>query len=197
MTTPATEIRSAAKTELPEVVSTIVAAFITDPIARFALLSPHDYLQGMPAGARAFGGKSFECGTADVSSDLSGAALWLPPGEHPDSEALEQSFRDTSEPAHLDDLLETFGQMDQCHPDEPHWYLTLIGVEPNAQGQGIGAMLMRHAAERCDREGSVAYLESSNPRNIGLYVRHGFEAIGEIQVGKAPVVTPMLRRPGN
>ena len=54
---------------------------------------------------------------------------------------------------------------------------------------------MRHAVARCDREGALAYLESSNPRNISLYLRHGFEVIGEIRVGAAPLVTPMLRRP--
>ena len=48
---------------------------------------------------------------------------------------------------------------------------------------------------RCDREGLLAYLESSNPRNISLYERHGFEAVGEIQIGAAPVVTPMVRQP--
>ena len=195
MSTPSIEIRNATTSELPEVVSTVVAAFLTDPVARFLFLSPHDCLQGMPLVTRAFGGVSFECGTADVSADLRGAALWLPPGRHPDGEALEQAFRDTAEPAHLDDLLGTFEQMDQCHPEEPHWYLPLVGVEPNAQGRGIGALLMRHAAERCDREGALAYLESSNPRNIGLYERHGFEVMGQIQVGTAPVVTPMLRRP--
>ncbi|MCA1748539.1 MAG: hypothetical protein LC634_03060 [Sphingomonadales bacterium] len=38
-----------------------------------------------------------------------------------------------------------------------------------------------------------AYLESSNPRNISLYLRHGFEIVGEIQHGSSPVMTPMLR----
>ena len=36
-----------------------------------------------------------------------GAALWLPPGVHPDGEALEKVFRDTAKPEHLDDLLAT------------------------------------------------------------------------------------------
>ncbi len=85
--------------------------------------------------------------------------------------------------------------MDEWHPEEPLWYLPLIGVEPNPQGRGIGGALMRHAVARCDQDEALAYLESSNPRNISLYERHGFEGMGEIQVGAAPLITPMLRRP--
>jgi len=54
---------------------------------------------------------------------------------------------------------------------------------------------MQYAVARCDREGALAYLESSNPRNISLYLRFGFEMLGEIRMGAAPLVTPMLRRP--
>jgi ribosomal protein S18 acetylase RimI-like enzyme len=81
------------------------------------------------------------------------------------------------------------------HPDEPHWYLPVIGVDPAHQGRGYGAALMRHATERCDRDVVPAYLESSNPRNISLYLRHGFEILGTIQVGSSPQMVPMLRTP--
>lgn len=189
------EIRSATRDEMPQGVSCIVAAFITDPIGRFAWPSPHDYLRFGPAVTRAFAGAAFEHGTAYVSEDFCGAALWLPPGVHPDGEAGERLFRDTARREHLDDLLRTFEEMDASHPPQPHWYLPMIGVEPNAQGRGLGAALMRHALTRCDRDGLPAYLESSNPRNLSLYQRHGFERLGEIQVGRGPLVTPMLRRP--
>jgi GNAT superfamily N-acetyltransferase len=149
----------------------------------------------MALGTREFAGGSFEHDTAYVSADFCGTALWLPPGVHPNGEALERVFRDTAEPEHLDDLLGTFEKMEQWHPEEPHWYLPIIGVEPNAQGKGLGAELMRHALVRCDQERALAYLESSNPRNISLYLRHGFEVMGEIRVGAGPLVTPMLRRP--
>ncbi len=36
---------------------------------------------------------------------------------------------------------------------------------------------------------------ASNPRNSSLYLRHGFEVMGTIQVGSSPVVTPMIRHP--
>jgi len=195
MIRPPTEIRSATPGEMSHAVAAIVAAFLTDPLARFAWPSPHNYLRGMALGTREFAGGSFEHDTAYVSADFCGAALWLPPGVHPNGEALERVFRDTAEPEHLDDLLGTFEKMEQWHPEEPHWYLPIIGVEPNAQGKGLGAELMRHAVVRCDQERALAYLESSNPRNISLYLRHGFEVMGEIRVGAGPLVTPMLRRP--
>jgi len=193
MIRPSTEIRSATPDEMSHAVAAIVAAFLTDPLARFAWPSPHDHLRAMPLAAREFAGGSFEHGTAYVSADFCGTALWLPPGVHPNGEALEGVFRDTAKPEHLDDLLATFEKMEQWHPEEPHWYLPIVGVD--AQGKGLGAELMRHAVARCDQEKALAYLESSNPRNISLYLRHGFEAMGEIRVGAAPLVTPMLRRP--
>jgi len=195
MTRPSTEIRSATSDEMPHAVAAIVAAFLTDPVARFAWPAPHDYLQVMPVATREFAGVSFEHGTAYMSADFCGTALWLSPGVHPNGEALEKVFRDTAKPEHLDDLLATFEKMEQWHPEEAHWYLPLIGVEPNAQGRGVGAELMRHAVARCDQERALAYLESSNPRNIPFYRRFGFEAMGEIQIGAVPLVTPMLRRP--
>ncbi len=192
---PSFDIRVATRDEIPQAVATIVAAFLTDPVPRFAWPAPHNYLQAMPLATREFASGSFDHGTAYVSADFCGAALWLAPGVYPNGEALEQIFRDTARPERLDDLLMTFQKMEHCHPDEPHWYLPLIGVEPNAQGLGLGGALMRHALARCDDDGALAYLESANPRNIPLYERYRFEVTGKIQVGAAPTVTPMLRRP--
>jgi hypothetical protein len=52
---------------------------------------------------------------------------------------------------------------------------------------------MTFALERCDRDHVAAYLESSNPRNIPLYQRHGFAVLGTIQVGSSPPIVPRLR----
>lgn len=88
-----------------------------------------------------------------------------------------------------------FEQMAKYHPTEPHWYLPLIGVDPAHQGRGHGDALVCCALERFDREKLPAYLESTNPRNISLYRRHGFEELGTIQAGSSPALVPMLRRP--
>jgi len=91
---------------------------------------------------------------------------------------------------------EVFGMLEligAAHPAEEHWFLPTIGVDPIAQGRGLGSVLLSRSLERCDREHRIAYLESTNPRNVPFCQRHGFDVIGEIQAGSSPVVTPMLR----
>jgi hypothetical protein len=69
---PSTEVRGATPDEMPRAIAAIVAAFLTDPIARFAWPSPHDHLRAMPLATREFASDSFEYGTAYVSADFCG-----------------------------------------------------------------------------------------------------------------------------
>jgi ribosomal protein S18 acetylase RimI-like enzyme len=85
--------------------------------------------------------------------------------------------------------------MSSYHPSEPHWYLPLIGVDPTLRGKGYGSSLMEHALIQCDHDKKPAYLESSNPKNMTLYERHGFELLGTIQVEASPPICPMVRKP--
>ena len=164
-------------------------------MARWAQPDPALYLANFPTLVKGMAGNAFANGTAHVAADYSGAAIWLQPGDHPDEEALVEMVERTAPEAIKKDLFGVFEEMGKRHPTEPHWYLPLIGVDPIHQGNGTGSALMKHALEACDRDGLIAYLESSNPRNISLYERHGFEVVGEIQVGGSPVVRPMLRQP--
>src|SRR5215475_7385350 len=123
MIRPSIEIRTATSDDMPRAVATIVVAFLTDPVARFAWPAPYDHLRAMNLATLEFAGGSFQHGTAYVSADFCGAALWLPAGVHANGEALEKVFRDTANHEHLDDLLATFEKMGHSHPGEPHWYL--------------------------------------------------------------------------
>ena len=69
----------------------------------------------------------------------------------------------------------------------------MIGVDPTHQRKGCGAALLRETLRQCDRDHVPAYLEASNPANMNLYRRHGFEVQGTIQVGSSPPLFPMLR----
>jgi len=69
----------------------------------------------------------------------------------------------------------------------------MIGVDPVRQGRGLGSALLEAGLARCDAEGAMAYLESSNPKNVPLYERYGFEVLGVIEPEDFPPLTPMLR----
>lgn len=186
-------IKTATKSDSAGVMSVLTLAFSTDPMARWSLPNPAVYLENFPTLAEAFGGGAFERRTAYFADGYAGAALWLPPGVGPDEETMIGLVDRTASDELKPDLFKIFELMDKFHPKEPHWYLPMIGVDGSQQGNGIGSALMKHALEACDRDHLPAYLESSNPRNISLYERHGFKVVGEIQSGSSPVLRPMLR----
>ncbi|MCM5569334.1 GNAT family N-acetyltransferase [Burkholderiaceae bacterium FT117] len=189
------EVTCADESQRGAAISVIALAFVNDPLTRWAVPSAASYLAAMPAFIDAFGGNGLAHGATYLADDGMGAAMWLPPGIQPDEERMGSLMQEHVAGQTLEDLLAVFEQMGRYHPEVPHWYLPLIGVDPACQGRGLGSALMRHALERCDADGVQAYLESSNPRNVPLYERHGFEALGVIQVGGSPQVIPMSRRP--
>jgi ribosomal protein S18 acetylase RimI-like enzyme len=187
-------VDAATAAEEAAVVDTLTLAFVSDPAARWTWPEPSAYLAAFGRFARAFGGAAFARGSA-FRIGTAGAALWLPPGIGPDDRVMVELMQATAAPESQIDGVQVMEQMASYHPHEPHWYLPLIGVDPARQGRGLGGRLMKHATDLFDRNGALAYLESSNPRNIPLYQRHGFESLGRIQAGSSPVITPMLRKP--
>src|SRR5690606_35101230 len=163
--------------------------------ARWTWPEPQQYLKHFPTIVTALGGNAFAQGSAYCVEGYAGVALWLSPDVVPDEEAVISLLRNTGAAAVQKDAAEVFEQMGRYHPAEPHWYLPFIGIDPPLQGKGYGAALMKHGLIPCDRDQTLAYLESSNPKNIPLYERHGFELLGTIQVGASPPIFPMLRKP--
>lgn len=176
-------------------VSTLMLAFVSDPVVRWVLQDPHAYAVFWPQIIEAFGGRAFESGTAHAVESFAAVALWLPPHVHADEESMSALIYESGADSAQPDLDGFFTQMGDFHPSFEHWYLPMAGVDPPAQGRGLGSILLRHALETCDRDGLPAYLEATAPRNRDLYARHGFEAIGVIQQGGSPPMWPMLRQP--
>jgi len=119
----------------------------------------------------------------------------------PDYEAPPASSDGASSPFSSDvqERFRILGElMEIAHPhDRPHWYLNVIATVPHRQGHGLGAEALRPVLERCDAEKIPAYLESSNPRNMTLYRRHGFDDVGRptIDLPDGPSLYPMWREP--
>ncbi|HXG07857.1 MAG TPA: GNAT family N-acetyltransferase [Nitrososphaera sp.] len=188
-------IKTAKASDEARVIDALALAFVADPATRWVWSDPQEYLKHFPSFVRAFGGRAFANGSAYYVDGYAGAALWLPPNVHPDMEALNWLMQNTTSDQARRDGPGVFEKMSGYHPDEPHWYLPLLGVDPFHHGRGLGSALMQHALKQCDRDGKLAYLESSNPKNIPFYQRHGFELLDTIQVGSSPRIFPMLRRP--
>jgi ribosomal protein S18 acetylase RimI-like enzyme len=193
MTTVAINVSTASDEQ--HVIDVILLAFSADPAVRRMFPDPTQYLRNFPKFVKAFGGKAFQHGSAYHIDGFLGAALWLPPDVHPDEEPLAVLIDETVAEQERKDVFAVMEQMASYHPREPHWYLPLIGVDPIQQGKGLGSALMRHALIRCDREKKLAYLESTNEKNVPLYERAGFELIGTIQAGMSPPLYPMVRTP--
>ncbi len=181
--------------ERDRAIATLTLAFVADPVVRWFLQDPRTYASYFPRIIEAFAGAAFDNGTADAVLGYAGVALWFPPGVGYDEERLSALIDESAANSARPDLDRFFGQMGDMHPSFEHWYLPLTGVDPFAQGRGLGSTLLRHALERCDRDRLPAYLEATSARSRDLYARHGYEEIGVIQSGASPTMWRMLRQP--
>lgn len=182
-------------TERHRAISTLMLAFAGDPITRWGWPDSYAYATFWPQVLEAFGGRAFESGTAHAVEGFTAVALWLPPGVSSDEATMSTLVYESVAGSARPDLDGFFEQMGSFHPTFPHWYLPLAGVDPPAQGHGLGSILLRHALEICDLDGLPSYLEATSPRSRDLYARHGFEVVGVIQQGGSPPMWPMLREP--
>ena len=173
----------------------LVLAFANDPAARWMYPDAHQFRIFFPRFIRAFAGKGFALGTAQRVKGFRGTALWLAPGTAPDDHALFPLVQETVAPSRRADVFALLEKIGAHRSTKPHWYLPLIGVDPRHQGQGLGSMLLGHTLAECDRTGTAACLDASNPRNVPFYERHGFQLRDEIQVGDSPTLFAMVRAP--
>ncbi|HUH07089.1 MAG TPA: GNAT family N-acetyltransferase [Egibacteraceae bacterium] len=139
--------------------------------------------------------------TAEVDGQVAAVAVWLPPGTFPMtwqrrargvlpvvalSLRAGRALREASR----------FGaSIEAAFPDQPAWYLEILGVAPHAQRQGLGGALVRPMLARADREGVACYLETSNFDNVAYYEAHGFEVVvpGQPLYSGGPPMWTMLR----
>ena len=191
----APEVNRAKSDDRLRALSTLALAFSSDPLLRWMFPSSDSYFANIIETFDVFAGHSIDGDTCLITSAFEGAAMWLAPGAEADEDTIGETFAKIFSPEFLPKVSEILETMDSYHPDDDNcWYLPLIGVDPGHQSKGVGAALMKHMTGKLDDEGAMAYLESSNKKNISLYLRHGFEVIGEIQIYDSPIVTPMMRK---
>ncbi len=75
------------------------------------------------------------------------------------------------------------------------WYLSILGVAPAAQGQGLGGPLIAPILQSADDSGCASYLETFTPRNMSFYSRMGFEVAAELFEPLTAAPYWLMRRP--
>ena len=105
-------------------------------------------LRHIPRLFQALGTSSFEAGAAQRTSDGLGVALWLPPGVQGNHEQVEAVVAESIAQEKQADVSAVFEQTEQYRPTEPHWYLSLIGVEALHRNNGCGVTAARPSPMR-------------------------------------------------
>ncbi|MGW1096370.1 GNAT family N-acetyltransferase [Streptomyces sp. NPDC002455] len=191
-------IRRAEQRDRDQVVRILEEAFHHDPVSSWVFPDEEHRRAVHGKFLGVFADVTLEEGRIDLLEDGTAAALWLSvpagvPDEEDDTPAL---MRETADPDN--ERAELVGRLTGAvHPhDRAHEYLLMIGVSPERQGEGIGEALMRGVLERCDREGTPAYLEASSERSRSLYERLGFAFMGRtVDLPQGPPMWPMWREP--
>jgi len=101
-------IKTVTPSSADQAVRTVVLAFSTDPAALWLYPDPQQFAANFPSFVRIFGGKAFEQGSAYFIDGFLGAALWLPPGVHPDAEALAGLIQRSVSEDSLEEVLAVF-----------------------------------------------------------------------------------------
>jgi GNAT superfamily N-acetyltransferase len=194
------EAHRAAARERSQVITALCNAFFDDRIYRW--LVPDDAQRRRSASLfySRFVDACWPHGGVYAAGAGAGAALWVPPDKQlvPDEKAesfsreLLETGGDDASAARMELL---FALIDDNHPADACWYLAFMGVDPSAQGQGIGTRLLAAVLSQADRDRVPAFLEASCPENRRLYERHGFETVRELAVADSPVIYAMWRPP--
>ena len=141
--------------------------------------------------------------TYGVGQPLDGVAIWRPPLS---SRASWTPFLNPSTLTLLfSPLLRVFGralpiftQFERMHTQyvqEPHYYLSTIGVVPERHGQGCASLLIKPVLALADKEGYPSYTETMTPSNVPLYEHYGFICQEEYRVPDTRLTIWSLYRP--
>ncbi len=195
------DIRKLAAEDVPRIARALSRAFEDDPVMSWIFRDDSERLATLERSFALYLRRIWlpqeECYAADR---LFGAALWMPPGKWhlgPMAQLRLVPSMISVLGRNLPRLMRVLNLIEKNHPKDPrHYYLAVLGIEPEYQGRGFGGALVQPVLTCCDREGVPAYLESSKRRNVVLYERHGFKVVEELRLPQdGPPIWRMWREP--
>jgi ribosomal protein S18 acetylase RimI-like enzyme len=187
--------RVATAADANTIVTTLAAAFGTDPLWSWAFPDPDKRAEQLATWLGFFVESALPNGWVWISGAGEATSVWTPPGKtelSAEAKAKVEPFLAAELGAHAESVLQVMGQFEAVSPDdESFYYLSFLGTHPEHRGHGIGMSLLETNLTHVDADGMPAYLESSNPANNARYERLGFKPHAEFTTpdGKHPVTT--------
>jgi ribosomal protein S18 acetylase RimI-like enzyme len=190
--------------QIPQATAVLSRAFQEYPL--FQRILPD--LSRRPVGIAALHGSvvryCLRHGEVYTTSDLAGVACWLPPeNAFPTFVRMVQAgmlrvpFRMGWSACRQLNAIDALAQkLHHAHAPGPHWYLWVIGVDPERHGKGVGSRLVRPVTERADKDRLPCYLETHKEMNVTIYQRLGFQIAERVDLpGGGGSMWGMLRPP--
>ena len=110
-----------------------------------------------------------------TSPNLEGVAVWMPP----DHTSVSSPVPGISQDA-LDRMAywgRQAGSIRKRHVPSAHWFLMIIGVVPEFQGQGYARTLLNPMLAKIERQHLPCYLDTEVEKNVAIYQRYGFRVV--------------------
>jgi len=187
------KITAASLSDLDEALDRLAAAFAKDPITGYLLKPGPGYRErvtqffSLLMRARIALGMPVLVGreSTGIVGAVMGYSTVRP--EWPTDLAEEWDRFEKATPGMTDSMAVYDGIAAKFKPSAPHYYLGVIGVDPNLHGRGFGAQLLSAFCEISagDRLSDGVYLETAQASNVGFYERGGFVETGRGNLGDA------------
>ena len=178
--------RVASPQDRDDVVAILVSAFYDDPTWSWAFPDPSLRAEQHRRLWRLFVEGAMRYPWVWLTPGNTATSVWIPPNGTDLSDEQEAALEPTIVEmlgADASPVIDGFELFDRAHPREvPHFYLSLLGTRAEHRGRGYGLGLLAENLRRIDEAGMPAYLEASNPANVALYERHGFEVRGSFKL---------------
>jgi ribosomal protein S18 acetylase RimI-like enzyme len=114
------------------------------------------------------------------TEDGAGVAAWIPPASDDVVEAAGRAAAPITRP-YTEPRSEAVSAMwTWIHdhlPDEPHWYLDHVAVDPEHQGRGLGVTLVEHGLALAEADQLRCFLVTGRQPLIHFYERRGFRVL--------------------
>jgi ribosomal protein S18 acetylase RimI-like enzyme len=184
-------VNDVARREMPSVAGVLGRGYRDAPLTR--AIYGDDPVQRLRAAGRVMGARvsvmNLPLLVARRGDVIIGVCGMAPPGSCQPSVAQRMRFAPVlarGGPRALKKTLQMAAEWEKYHPEERHWHLGPVAVEPGFQGKGVGGQMVARFCALVDAEREKSWLETDKAESARFFERFGFVTVDEAEVLGVP-----------